>query len=270
MASKQQFKICVSTCPHYVMVGDTHDLCVDCLGVFAIWNAPYTPGSLRGGSPGIRLSGFGSRICQGSTAAQIMEVSNGIGRGAFSALTCRFQCLHSGHGITVCGFFYVEWGSGVSNIQLWYIVSIEAGEFEDSTSISPAYEELLEVVTCVVILELWLASQETGSSLQEQVRQVLPVKQIPTSKSKLSFLFGSPHWGVEILGWAIFCLCLWSLAFELFFNCGTQWTWVWANVVEGIPGRPNEGKQMACAIGISIGAIVATESHLWLNLSGIR
>lgn len=50
---------------------------------------------------------FGSRICLGNAAAQVMGVANGAGKGAwdgsvpFSAFTCWFQRFHSGTGSTL-------------------------------------------------------------------------------------------------------------------------------------------------------------------------
>jgi len=50
-------------------------------------------------------------------------------------LTSRREATHT-------ALRYERFGFGLGDI-----VSIEAGEFEDSPSISPAYEELLEVMT---------------------------------------------------------------------------------------------------------------------------
>ncbi|KAK9959464.1 hypothetical protein ABG768_009589, partial [Culter alburnus] len=33
MAEKQQFKKCAPPCPRFIVAGDTHDMCVKCLGV---------------------------------------------------------------------------------------------------------------------------------------------------------------------------------------------------------------------------------------------
>ncbi len=88
MASKQQqgFRMCVHPCPCYLTGGDTHILCVACLG----------EEHARSELPLLTLW---SRCCRGTAKAAVLEFAKGsVSRGRdghclFSAVTWQIQCL---------------------------------------------------------------------------------------------------------------------------------------------------------------------------------
>ncbi len=108
MASKQQqaFKMCVHPCPRYLTGGDTHTLCVACLGEehaqsalertlrgVSLTDAPIPPGVLSRGRSGSRSPGLCSCCCRGTVKAAVLGFTNGSvsgdreGRRLISAFT---------------------------------------------------------------------------------------------------------------------------------------------------------------------------------------
>ncbi len=141
MASKQQqgFRMSVHPCSRYLTGGDTHILCVACLGDEHAWSALESTamcfpcrhsdparGSLARGS-GSRSPGLWSRCCQGTAKAAILGFANGSvsgvrdGQSLISAFTWQVQCLISGLGSMSCGFFRPDRGTATSTIWFWGI-----------------------------------------------------------------------------------------------------------------------------------------------------
>ncbi len=114
-----------SSCPRYIMSGDTHSLCVLCLGVM------HAESALEGLAVLIVSGYYCVRFAPGGFSSR-REPSPG-----FLAVLDPF-----------CVFFPSESGLSTSPIFLW------GGNFEESADYSPIqspqYEELLEVVTRVV------------------------------------------------------------------------------------------------------------------------
>ncbi len=136
MASKQQqaFRMCVHPCPRYLTGGDTHILCVACLGersralrCASPSDAPILPDALSWGRSGSRSPGLWSRYCRGTAKAVVLGFAKGtVGRGRdghrlISAFTWQVQCLVSGLGSTCCGFFRPDQGTDTATICFWGI-----------------------------------------------------------------------------------------------------------------------------------------------------
>jgi hypothetical protein len=175
MTSEQQYRKCVPPCTRYLTGGDTHDLCVACLGVQHAQSAlegadcehceRFPIRTLRSRRSLFEESGS-VRAPRGSGPASVeaerrrlswgsqMDLSAGSETGA--ALS---QPLPASSSASVPG---VEARFAVSSpraeapmLQLSSseeldVVSVETGDIEDSSSHSPEHEELMEVLTRAV------------------------------------------------------------------------------------------------------------------------
>ncbi len=99
--SRSRFRLCVPPCPRYITSGDTHSLCVVCLG------AKHAESALEG-TAAAALVGFAAGSGRG----------NGDGRVPIFFLTCQIHCPLSGIGSPFCAFFPPGSGLGASPIFL--------------------------------------------------------------------------------------------------------------------------------------------------------
>ncbi len=126
--SRLQYRLCVPPCPRYITSGDTHSLCVVCLGVKHTESALEGAGcphcerlplctlrsSLWGGSFRQRSSRCWPRLRWGRAADAFVGLAVGFGRGngdgrvPIFILTCQIHCPFSGFGSPFCGFFPSE------------------------------------------------------------------------------------------------------------------------------------------------------------------
>ncbi len=149
MANKQQqtFRMCVCLCPRYLMGGDTHILCVACLGEEHAQSRALTVSPVRcfpcgHSDPAWRsftVLGFKGADCEYCEVlplwtlrsrlvfCTVLGFANGSISGArdghslISTFTWQVQCLLSGLGSTHCGFFRPDWGTDTStDSDIWF------------------------------------------------------------------------------------------------------------------------------------------------------
>ncbi len=170
MASKQQqnFRMCVHPCPHYLTGGDTHVLCVACLGEEHARSVLESAGcehcdvlplrTLRSRLAFIHNEGIQACVPQGSGSAVAeaqqrlhswgsqMNLSAELETGTALSLPSpdSFRCEVFS---TCCGFFHPDRGTDTSTIWFWGIRYCSCiGTATASARQSRAYEELVEVV----------------------------------------------------------------------------------------------------------------------------
>ncbi len=177
MASKQQqgFRMCVHPCPRYLMCGDTHILCVACLGEEHARSALETSGcehcdvlplqTLRSRLALFR-EGAQARVTQGSgpTAAEAQwrllswgsqkDLSAEVETGTALSLPSPDRFSASSQGWEACAAVSstpIEAQTlQLSDSEELDLVSANARDTEDSPPQSRAYEELVEVLTRAV------------------------------------------------------------------------------------------------------------------------
>ncbi len=200
MASKQQqgFRMCVHPCPHYLMGGDTHILCVVCLGEEHCDVLPLR--MLRS-----RLAFFPkdaqARVPQGSGPAAAKaqrrlrswgsqrDLSAEVETGAAFSLPSpdRFSASSQGweaHAVVSSALIEAQ-TLQLSDSEELDVVSANAMYTEDSPPQLHAYEELVEVVTRVVkrLIIDWSSEREDVRS-KSRLDEHLPSRAQPQ------------HWGL--------------------------------------------------------------------------
>ncbi len=218
MASKQQqaFKMCVHPCPRYLTGGDTHILCVACLGEEHAQSARETAGcehcnvlplrTLRS-----RLALFredaqarvpqGFRVCRGTAKAAVLWFAKGSvsggrdGHRIISAFTWHIQCLVSGLGSTRCVFFRPDRGTHtlqLSDSEELDVVSANARGTGLATSVSCLWGAGWGCDMSGWEIKYWFASREWGRSFKRQTWRTLLAHNLNAGDCRF-FLISTPR-----------------------------------------------------------------------------